>query len=43
MNNLRKIGLGVVAALLSVGALGLTTPAHADTGWGCPACRTSHG
>jgi hypothetical protein len=42
MKNLRKIGLAVVTALLSVGVLGITAPAHAyDTGWGCPACKTT--
>lgn len=42
MKNLRKIGLGIVTALLTVGALGLTAPAHADTGWPCPTCKTHH-
>ena len=43
MTNLRKVGLALITALLGVGALGVTAPAHAlDTGWGCPACKTSH-
>jgi hypothetical protein len=45
MSNIRKLGLVVVTALMSLGALGIAAPAHAlDTGWGCPACKTStHG
>ena len=44
MNNLRKVGLAVITAMLSIGALGITAPAHAvDTSWGCPTCRSSHG
>jgi hypothetical protein len=42
MKNLRKIGLGVVTTLLTVGALGIIAPAHADTGWPCPTCLTTH-
>jgi len=43
MKNLRKLGLALITALLGVGALGVTVPAHAvDTSWGCPACKTSH-
>jgi hypothetical protein len=39
MNTMRKIGLAVVTALVGLGALGLTAPAHAvDTTWGCGGC-----
>jgi hypothetical protein len=37
-NNMRKVGLAVVAAVLSIGAVGITAPAHADTTWGCKTC-----
>ena len=30
----RKAAVAVVAALLSVGLLGISAPAHADTAWG---------
>jgi hypothetical protein len=40
MNTMRKLGLAVVTALVGLGALGLTAPAHAanDTTWGCGGC-----
>jgi hypothetical protein len=39
MNRMRKVALTLVAAVLSVGALGITVPAHAmDTNWPCPDC-----
>ena len=39
MKLFRKAGLAFVAALLSVGAVGITAPAHAyDTNWPCAAC-----
>ena len=37
-NKMRKVGLMVVTAMLSVGVLGISAPAHADTTWGCPTC-----
>jgi len=40
MNRMRKAALTLVAALLSVGALGIAAPAHADTNWPCSACFT---
>jgi hypothetical protein len=43
MKLMRKAGLALVAALLSVGALGMMAPAHAyDTNWPCDACLTVH-
>ena len=35
---MRKVGLMVVTAMLSVGVLGISAPAHADTTWYCPTC-----
>jgi hypothetical protein len=35
---MRKVGLMLVTAVLSVGVLGISAPAHADTTWGCPTC-----
>jgi hypothetical protein len=43
MKNLRRIGLGVVTTLITVGTLGMIAPAaHADTGWPCATCLTTH-
>jgi hypothetical protein len=44
MKLFRKAGLALGAALLSVGAAGLVTPAHAvqDTNWPCAACLMAH-
>ena len=39
MNLMRKAGLALVTAMLGVGALGITAPAHAyDTQWPCSGC-----
>lgn len=38
MKTMRKLGLAVVTAMISVTALGLAAPAHADTTWGCGGC-----
>ncbi|MBO0844389.1 MAG: hypothetical protein J2P22_03105 [Nocardioides sp.] len=39
MNTMRKVGLALVSALLGVGLLGLSAPAHAiDTNWPCAGC-----
>ena len=39
MNTMRKVTLTLAAAALSVGALGITAPAHAyDTNWPCAGC-----
>jgi hypothetical protein len=40
MNTMRKVGLALVTAVLGVGVLGLSTPAHAygDTNWPCAGC-----
>jgi hypothetical protein len=43
MNNMRKVGLMVVTAVLSVGVVGISAPAHADTTWGCPTCLRAPG
>jgi hypothetical protein len=43
MNMMRKAALTLVAALFSVGALGIAAPAHAmDTNWPCPGCIAAH-
>ena len=45
MDTMRKLGLALVTAVLGVGALGLTAPAHAvqDTNWPCAGCiRAPH-
>jgi hypothetical protein len=34
MNVARKVAFAVVTATLSVGLLGISAPAQADTGWG---------
>lgn len=39
MNMMRKAALTLAAAVLSVGAVGITAPAHAyDTNWPCQGC-----
>jgi hypothetical protein len=38
MNTMRKVALAFAAAMLGVGALGITAPAHADSNWPCPGC-----
>jgi hypothetical protein len=38
MKNLRKVGLAVVTAVLSIGVVSISAPAHADTTWGCKTC-----
>jgi hypothetical protein len=38
MKNLRKVGLTVVTAVLSIGVVSISAPAHADTTWGCKTC-----
>jgi hypothetical protein len=39
MNTMRKIGLIVATAMLSLGFVGMSAPAHAyDTTWSCPTC-----
>ena len=35
---MRKLGLAVVTAVLSIGVVGMAAPAHADTTWGCKTC-----
>ena len=34
MNIARKVAIALVTATLSVGLLGISAPAHADTSWG---------
>ena len=34
MNIARKVAIAVVTATLSIGLLGISAPAHADSGWG---------
>lgn len=36
MNIVRKIAIAVVTATLSVGLLGISAPAHADSSWTRP-------
>jgi hypothetical protein len=43
MNKMRKVGLTVVTAVLSVGVIGISAPAQADTTWGCPTCLRAAG
>jgi hypothetical protein len=39
MNTMRKLALTLAAAVLGVGALGITAPAQAlDTNWPCSGC-----
>ena len=33
MNITRKVAIAIVTATLSVGLLGISAPAHADSGW----------
>ena len=40
---MRKVGLAVVTTLLSIGVLGISAPAHADTTWGCKTCLRAGG
>jgi hypothetical protein len=43
MKMMRKASLTLAAAMVSVGAIGISVPAHADTNWPCSAClRTGH-
>lgn len=42
MNMMRKATLTLVAAILGVGAIGISVPAHAmDTNWPCAGCFTT--
>ena len=34
LNTARKVAVALVAATMSVGLLGISAPAHADTTWG---------
>jgi hypothetical protein len=43
MNMMRKAALTLAAAVLGVGAIGITAPAHADTNWPCSACFRAAG
>jgi len=38
MRKMRTIGLLLVTMVMSLGALGIAAPAHADTSWYCPTC-----
>jgi hypothetical protein len=40
MNMMRKVALALAAAVLGVGTVGITAPAHAysDTNWPCAGC-----
>jgi hypothetical protein len=39
MNRMRKVALALAAAVLGVGAAGVSAPAHAyDTNWPCAHC-----
>jgi hypothetical protein len=38
MRKMRTIGLLLVTTVMSLGALGIAAPAHADTSWYCPTC-----
>lgn len=39
MNVARKVAIALVTATMSVGLLGISAPAHADTSWGYRAVR----
>jgi hypothetical protein len=41
MNIARKVAIALVSATLSVGLLGISAPAHADSGWGAGRCGNS--
>lgn len=42
MKTARKMAMTLVAAALSVGVIGVVSPAHAlDTNWPCAGCRSS--
>jgi hypothetical protein len=42
MKMMRKVALTLITAVLSVGALGITVPAHAyDTNWPCQGCKVA--
>ncbi|MCW2765314.1 MAG: hypothetical protein JWO11_1273 [Nocardioides sp.] len=37
----QRLGITIAAATVSIGLLGISTPAQADTSWGCGGyCRT---
>ena len=40
MNIARKVAIAIVTATLSVGLLGISAPAHADTTWGRCAAKS---
>jgi hypothetical protein len=44
MNMMRKVALAVAAAVVGVGMIGISAPAHAyDTNWPCAGCaRAGH-
>jgi hypothetical protein len=40
MTFLRKVAIAAAAAAMTIGFIGMTTPASsADTGWDCKGCR----
>jgi hypothetical protein len=44
MNFVRRAGIMIAAAAVSIGLLGIAAPAQADTSWGCGGyCRTLPG
>jgi hypothetical protein len=43
MSKMRAIGLLLVTTVMSIGMLGITAPAHADTSWYCPTCLSGSG
>ncbi len=43
MTKMRAIGLLLATGVMSLGTLGLTAPAHADTSWYCPTCLSAPG
>ena len=43
MSTMGAIGLLLVTMVMSLGTLGITAPAHADTSWYCPTCLSAPG
>jgi hypothetical protein len=43
MRKMRAIGLLLVTTVMTLGTLGITAPAHADTSWYCPTCLSGPG
>ena len=40
MKKARKVSILLATTAMSLGLLGISAPAQADTSWGCPGCIT---